>query len=139
MQPRHTRRALTLVEAIIAVVVVSVAAPPMLIAVRDSSVRRVDPIMADRARWLAGEKLEDIIADRHSTVRGYTYVTANNYPSESAVSGFSNFARAVTIAETGASLSGTGTGYKRATVTVTWRDSRGQNRSLALSTIVTSY
>ncbi len=133
------RRAVTLVEAIIALVVVSVAAPPMMLAVRDSSVRRVDPILADRARWLAGEKLEDLIADRHSTARGYAYLASTNYPAEPAITGFSNFARSVTIAETGASLSGTGTGYKRVTVTVTWRDYRGTGRSLALSTIITAY
>ena len=57
-------RALTLVEALVAIVVVAIAAPPMLLAMRDASLRRATPILADRARWLASEKLEDLIADR---------------------------------------------------------------------------
>jgi Tfp pilus assembly protein PilV len=132
-----SRRGLTLIEAIAAIVVVGV--PPVMMAVREAAVRRVDSVQAGRARWLAGEKLEDVIADRQSATRGYAYVVAGNYPAEPGVAGFTGFARSVAIAETGASLVGVGTGYKRVTVTVTWTDHRGQTRSLALATVVTDY
>jgi hypothetical protein len=135
----HSARAVTLIEAIAAIVVIAVAIPPVMIAVREAAVRRVGPVQAGTARWLAGEKLEDIIADRHSTTRGYTYVIVGNYPAEGTVTGFTSFARSVAISETDATLVGAGTGYKKVTVTVTWTDYRGQARSLALSTVVTNY
>lgn len=138
----HTRvraRAFTLIEAVIAMVILSVAVPAMLWAVRDAVSERNDPVLASRARWLAAERLETIIADRHSPNRGYAYVISANYPSESSVSGFTNFARSVTIAETAANLVSAGTGYKTVTVTVTYRDSRNQSRSLNIATVLTDY
>lgn len=140
MQRRaNTARGVTLIEAIAAIVIIAVAVPPVLMAVRESAVRRVDPVQMSRARWLASEKLEDIIADRHSGTRGYAYVIDANYAAEAAVTGFTGFARSVTINETNATLSAAGVGYKTVTVTVTWTDRRGVARSLALSTVVTSY
>jgi type II secretory pathway pseudopilin PulG len=132
--------AFTLVEAICAIVIVSVAIPAMFWAVRDAQTKRVDPVLASRARFLAQERLEDVIADRHSSTRGYAWVLTANYPAEAAVSGFTNFARSVTITESGPNLvAGSGTGYKTAAVTVTYRDGRNTLRSLTLSTVVTDY
>jgi prepilin-type N-terminal cleavage/methylation domain-containing protein len=133
-------RGFTLIEAITAIVVLAVAVPAMFWGIRDAQMRRVDPIQASKARWLAAERLEDIIADRHSSARGYSYVVAANYPTESAVAGFSGFSRSVTITEGGASLvAGSGTGYKTVTVSVTFRDGRNTSRTLALATVVTDY
>ena len=137
--PRSSRSAFTLVEAIIAVVILSVAVPPMLWALGESHAARVSPIRSSTARWLAMEKLEDVIADRHSTARGYSALIAANYPPEASVEGFPAFARHVTIAETGADLSEPGTGYKRVTVTVTWTDGAGVTHALDLATVVTEY
>jgi Tfp pilus assembly protein PilV len=131
--------AFTLIEAIVALVVIGIAVPPMVIAVSDATVRRVDGVLATRARWLAAERLEDILADRHSSTRGYVWVTGANYASESAVSGFAGFSRSVSVSETGATLVGAGTGYKTCSVSVGWRDSRGRARTLTLSTVVTDY
>ncbi|MBY0111901.1 MAG: prepilin-type N-terminal cleavage/methylation domain-containing protein [Phycisphaerales bacterium] len=129
----------TLIEAIAAIVVLAVAVPPMLWSIQDSQVSRVAPILASRARWLATEKLEDIIADRHSTTRGYGYVVAANYPAEPSVAGMAGFSRSVSITETGAAMASGGTGYKLVTVTVGWIDARARARSLSLSTVVTDY
>lgn len=139
MQARHRRRGFTLIEAISTIVILSIALPPMLWAIRDSHVRRVNPMMSSKARWLAAEKLEDIVADRHSTTRGYAWLIAGNFPAENPVSGFTGFSRTVSFAETGADLVTAGTGYKRATVTVSWTDATATSRSLALSTIITEY
>lgn len=144
-ETRHFRRrrigtgGFTLIEAISSIVILTIALPPMLWAIRDSHVRRVNPMMSSKARWLAAEKLEDIIADRHSTTRGYSYLVAGNYPAENPVSGFIGFTRSVAFAETGADLVTAGTGYKRATVTVSWTDATATARSLSLSTVVTDY
>lgn len=136
---QNTRRGGTLIEAIGAIVITSVAIPPMLWGLRNAHATRADPVLATRARWLANERLEGMIADRHSTTRGYGYIVSANYASESSVSGFTGFSRSVAIVETGATLSGAGTGYKTVTVTVGWTDGRGQARTYALSTVVTSY
>lgn len=138
---RRRAGGVTLVELVVTVVVLGVAMPPMLSALRSAHASRVTPVMASRARWLATEKLEDILADRHSAARGYGYVAAVNYPSEGAVDGFGAFARVVTVEETGPDLSGAGAGYKKVTVTVSWRDAAlsGQVRSLSVGAVITDY
>lgn len=132
-------RAFTITEAVVALVILGVALPPMLWAVRQQHKDRISPVLASRARWLASEKLEDVIADRHSTTRGYAYLVAGNYPAEASVAGFPGFSRSVAFSETGADLASAGTGFKRATVTVGWNDPAGTARSLAIATIVTDY
>jgi prepilin-type N-terminal cleavage/methylation domain-containing protein len=132
-------RGFTLIETIAAIVVLAIAIPPMLFAIRDSQVQRVGPVMASQARWLAAEKLEDIIADRHSTTRGYDYLIPANYTDESPVSGFSAFDRSVTLTETEADLTTAGTGYMIVTVEVSWTDAGGDARTLSLSTVLTEF
>lgn len=136
---RALRRGFSLVEAIVALLIVGVAIPPMLWAMSAAQSRRADAALAATAGWLATEKLEDILADRHSTTRGYNYVAPSIYAPENAVSGFARFSRSVSIAETGADLSTAGTGYKTVTVNVGYSDSRNQSRSLQLKAVVTSY
>lgn len=136
---RTTRRGFSLVEAIVALLIVGVAIPPMLWAMSAAQSRRADAALAATAGWLATEKLEDIIADRHSTTRGYNYVASTIYAPEAAVSGFGRFSRSVSISETAANLSSSGTGYKTVTVSVGYSDSRNQARSLQLKAVVTSY
>ena len=140
MAPCRTVRGFTLIEAIIAIVVLSLAIPPMLWAMRDATWKRADPVLVSRARWLAAEKLEDVLADRHSATRGYAYVVAANYPVEAAVTGFTGFSRSVAITEGNATLvPGSGAGYKTVSVSVGFRDARNNPRTRSLSTVVTEY
>lgn len=132
-------RGFTLIEAIVSIVILSTAVPAMLWAVSQAQRDRIGPVKASQARWLATEKLEDIIADRHSTTRGYSYLVNNNYAAESSITGYPGFTRSVAISETGADLASAGTGFKRATVTVTWTNSTGASKSLAIATIITDY
>ena len=138
---RHLRgrRGFTLIESIAAVVILSIATPPMLWAIREAHTQRVNHVLSSRARWLATEKLEDVIADRHSTTRGYTYLVTGNYATESSVTGYTNFARSVTFTETDADLSTSGSGYMTVDVTVTWTDAVGTAQSLTVSTVLTDY
>ena len=128
-----------MVEAIAAIVVLAIAIPPTMWAIREAHVQRVNPRMASTARWLAVEKIEDAIADRHSTTRGYAYVVNANYAAESPVSGLAGFNRSVSVTETGADLVSAGTGCKRVVVTVSWTDATSTSRSLTLTTVVTDY
>lgn len=133
------RRAFTLIESIAAIVILAIAVPPMMWAIKEGHTQRVNPMMASKARWLATEKLETILTDRHSTTRGYSYLVSGNYPSESPISGFPGYTRTVSFNETDADLVTPGSGYKRVTVAVAWVDVSSTARSLSISTVVTDY
>ena len=137
--PRTRRAGFTLIETIAAIVILAIALPPMLFAVRDAHVQRVNPMLASQARWLATEKLEDILADRHSDTRGYDYLTGGNYPAEPSVSGFPAFSRSVTFAETEADLSSPGDGYMTVTVHMSWVAATSTSRTLSIATVRTEY
>ena len=138
-QRRKVAHGFSLIEAVVVLVVLAVAVPASMIAIRDATVQRSSAALAARARCLAVEKIEDVIADRHSTTRGWSFLMAGNYPVESTISGYAGFARSVSVVETGASLSGGGTGYKTVTVTVAWSDPRRGPTSLNLVTVLTDY
>ena len=121
---RTSRRGFTLMESIAAIVILTIAIPPVVWALRQGHVQRIDPVLTSRARWLAAEKLEDVIADRHSTTRGYDYLIAANYPAEGSITGFPGFSRSVTLTETEADLVTAGSGYMQVTVTVSWTDGK---------------
>lgn len=136
---RHTAHAFTLIEAIAAIVLLAVAVPGMFWAIQDAQTARANPGLYARARWLAGERLEGIIADRHSPTRGYAYLTSGNYPAETSVPGFPTYTRSVQITETAADLASAGSGYKRINVSVGFADGRGIGRTFTLATVVTDY
>lgn len=136
---RAARRGFTLIECVGATVLISLAVPPTLVALHDLAVRRSGPIMASRARWLAGERLEDVIADRHSAARGYGWISDSAYADESPVAGMAGFSRSVTIVETGPDLETRSAGYKTITVTVSWNDPLVGPTSLSLAAVVVSY
>lgn len=139
------RRSFTLVETVAAVVIMAVAIPPMMWAIHEAQIRRVDSVLSSRARWLATTKLEDIIADRHSQSgsRGYTFLYEANpeYADEATgtITGYPQFSRSVAFNVTGPPPAfAAGSGYKHVTVTVGWTGSRGAS-NMAVSTIVTDY
>ena len=86
-------------ETVAAIVILAIAVPPMVWALREGHTQRVNPVMASTARWLLTEKLDDIIADRHSTTRGWAYLIPGNYTAESPVTDFDGFDRSVTLTE----------------------------------------
>ncbi len=137
--PRRDRRAFTLIETTMAIVILAVAMPALLWTVRQAHLARVSPTLATRARWLACERLEGVIADRHSPTRGYQHVIEDNYPPESALEGFENFSRSVSVHETGPDLVSPGEGYKLVVVSVSWEDARRRACSLSLSIVLTDY
>jgi len=138
---RRTRRGFTLIESVTAVVIIATAMPPMMWALRQAQKQRVNTVLASRARWLTCEKLEDVIADRHSTTRGYVYLVSTNYPAEAAVTGYTQFGRTVTLLETAHDLTTAtaGGGFMKITVSTTYSDASGVSRTVALTSYVTNY
>lgn len=131
------RRAFTLIEAITAVLVLGVAMPSMLAALASAHQARVTPIKTSQARWLAMERLEDVIADRASPERGWAYLVTGNYPTESTVPDFPGFARTTTLTETESDLVTPGEGYMTAAVTVSWIHEQDTPLSVTLTTVLT--
>jgi prepilin-type N-terminal cleavage/methylation domain-containing protein len=135
----------TLIETVVAIVILAVAVPPMLWAVTQAQHQRANPMLASKARWLAVEKLEDIIADRHSESgnRGWDYLVPGNYANENPgdITGYPMFSRTVTFNETQADLvtADSNGGYMNVTVTVSWTNAEGDAQSLDISTVLTEY
>ena len=135
----------TLIETVAAIVILAVAVPPMLWAVAQAQYKRANPMLASKARWMAVEKLEDIIADRHSESgnRGWDYLITANYSAENPgdITGYPQFGRTVTFLETQADLAtpDAAGGYMNVTVAVTWTNAEGKTQSLSISTVLTEY
>lgn len=134
-----SRPGFTLIDAIAAIVIVSVAVPSLTWAIRDAQRARTSPVMLTRAHWLASERLDEVVADRHSPTSGYSYITTGNYPTQSPVPGFPGFVRTTSITETGPTLSGAGSGYKIVTVSVSCSLAGGPAAAIQLSTVLTDY
>ena len=138
------RAGFTLIETIAAIIILAVAVPPMLWAVTESQRQRMNPMMASKARWLAVERIEDVIADRHSSAaKGYNWVVnLNDYVVENPgdIAGYPGFRREVALLETEADLVTPATaGYLTVTVTVGWVDAKGDNKTLDILTVLTDY
>lgn len=121
----------SLIETIIVIVIIGIAAMGVLSVFTEGMSGAADPLITIQAIDLAQEKMDIIIGDRQNTARSYSYATTPaNFPAESPVSGFANFNRSVAIAcVTTADFNAAGsapapscvgvTNYARVTVTVT--------------------
>ena len=93
------QRGFTLIELIIVIVIMSLAAA----AFARSLARMPDSLAYDEklqvGTQLAQAKAEQIRADRWNPSRGFSYITSANYAAESPVSGFSSYSRSVTITD----------------------------------------
>lgn len=108
------RRSATIIETVAAIIILSVALPPLLSAYAEASIQSVGPYQQSIASMLAIERMEEIIARRYRGTDGYDAVTTSNFPAESPIAGFPTFDRTVTVSFVNADLSGAGSdqGYK---------------------------
>ncbi len=119
---RNTRRAATIIEIVAAIVILSIALPPLISSFADAALQSIHPSQAVVASFLATERMEEMIARRNRASDGYAALTTANYPSEAPVSGFAGYNRTVTISFVDDQLAAQpgDVGYKLVRVTVDW-------------------
>ena len=115
---RKKRRAATIIEVVMAIVILSIALPPLISAFADAAHQSIHPSNAAIASFLATERMEEVIARRFRATDGYDAVTMPNFPNESPVAGFPGFDRTMLMLPVG--------NYKRVRVTVTWKGGANQ-------------
>ena len=115
------RRAVTLLDVVAALVILSVALPPLVGAMAESAQQSIRSTYTTVASFLATERMEEITA-RRNQAGGYAQVVAANFPAETPVSGYPNYSRSVAITEVAADLTTpqSGSGLKKVVVTVQW-------------------
>lgn len=135
---RNRLRAMTIIEVVTAVVILSVGLPPLVKSFADSSMASHLPVNATIASFLATERMEQIVARRYRNDSGYAALTTVNFPTESPVTGFPRFTRTVTISEVTSALaaSGSAVGYRKVRVTVTWQP---DNSSMSIERVFADF
>lgn len=141
----------TLIETIITLIVLSIAAVGVLSVFTAGIKGSANPLIINQAVSLAQEKMDIIIGDRQNPARGYAWIAAADYNTnplkympENPVPGFANFNRSVTIfcvdagtlnTDNGQPFPCVSSGYAHVTVTVT----HALIGDVALDTLVTNY
>ena len=121
-KPREHRKSkngspgFTLIEVVILIVIAGIAILPLSMLFATTSIRSSDARSASVAAQLAQAKLEEITADRNAGTRGFSYVTAGNYPPETPIPAFTAFQRSVSVA---ADSTYDGVTFRTVSVTVT--------------------
>jgi prepilin-type N-terminal cleavage/methylation domain-containing protein len=133
-----TERGFTLIEIVITLVVLSIAAVGVLTVFSTGTMGSADPLIANTAAHLAQEKMDSIVGDRASF--GYSWITASRYPAENPVAAAPSYNRSVqVICVTNTDLSTSVScpqQYERVTVTVT---PIAGSAAVSLSTVFANY
>ena len=88
----------TLIEVVLVIVIAAVAVLPLSMLFANASIRSGDARNATVAAQLAQAKMEEIAADKNSSLRGFGFLVAANYPVENPVTAFPGYSRSVSIA-----------------------------------------
>ncbi|MGD8451487.1 MAG: type II secretion system protein [Phycisphaerae bacterium] len=119
------RRAMSLIEVVLAIVILGLAVPPLMIQLGTAAHAQGAAMINMNLVQLAGERVNEVHADRASPKRGYAHVIAANYPDEKDAGGLAGYQRVTTVREVSAADYLTvqpGSGIKRVRVDVTGPD-----------------
>jgi prepilin-type N-terminal cleavage/methylation domain-containing protein len=141
-------RGFSLIEIIITLVVLSIAAVGVLSVFSVGMKGSADPLLTNQAVQLAQEKMDTIMGDRSNSARGFGWIAAaaNPYAAENPITGFPAFNRNVTIycvsppppanaLNTSTGAPPCASGYAHITVTVT----NTTIGSITAETVITNY
>ena len=112
-------RGFTLIEFVLMIAVLAIAATPILNFFAEMGPRSVASEMHGIAHLLAIDRAEQILADRHSPSRGLSYVLSG-YSSDTPVAGYSRSVTLREISELDLESSASGTGFYECKVTVAY-------------------
>ena len=118
------RRALSLVEVVIAMVILAIAVPPLMFQMAAGVQQQETVLIQQNLTQLASERMWQIYADHADPTRGYAYIVDASYPPESAPLTLAGYTRQTTILEVSATDYVTAepdSGLKRFRVIVTGR------------------
>jgi len=116
------RRGLTLIEVVVAIVILGLAVPPLMFQLTAGVQQQEAALIQQDLIQLASEQMWKVFADHAVTTRGYAYIVDKAYPTESAPRGLKGFTRETTIREVSPKdyvTSDPGSGIKRFRILVT--------------------
>lgn len=130
----------TLLELILVTVLIGLAVPGILVLFETTSRASYTTQQVAVATNLAGERLEQVTADKFSAARGYAWIiVAGRYPVEAPVAGFVGYDRTTTVAEVNPSdlqTASPGSGYARVTVVISFN---GGADTVQVETLLTNH
>ena len=129
------RRALTLVEVVVTIVILGLAVPPLMYQMAGGVRQQETVLVQQNLTQLASERMWEIYADHADPKRGYGYIEDKAYPAETDPRGLTGYARETTVREVSSADYVTlqpGSGIKRFRIVV----SGPGNRSLEVEAIV---
>lgn len=93
------RRAMTLIEVVMAVAILGLVIPAIAIQIAASVKSRCGEQTDATLVQLASERLNEILADHANPKRGYAYIATTAYPAESNPHGLAGYARTTEVRE----------------------------------------
>jgi len=130
------RRALSLIEVVIAIVILGLAVPPLMFQMAAGLQQQQAALVQQELTQLASERMWEVFADHANPTRGYDYIEDSAYPDETTPRGLTGYTRQTTIKEVSPMDYATpqaGSGIKRFRVLV----SGPQGGSLVIESFVT--
>ncbi len=136
-RPGAHRPGLSLIEVVVAIVILGLAVPPLLISIAAGVQQQQLGLIQQNLANLASERMWQVFTDHADPTRGYDAIVPAAYPDESAPHGLTGYTRRTEIREVNPSdyltpLSGSG--VKRFRIIV----SGPQNQSLTVESFVTN-
>lgn len=132
----NARRGLSLIEVILALVILAIAVPPLMLQIGAGIEQQEAALIQQTLVHLASEKMWQVFTDHADPTRGYSAIVPAAYPAETAPDGLAGYARTTEVREVSPANYLTpqpGSGVKRFRIQVS--GPRGQ--SLSVESFVT--
>ncbi len=119
------RRGLSLVEVVVAIVVLGLAVPPVIVQISVAARAQAVAVVEQNLNQLATERIGEVFADQVNKSRGFNYIQTAAYPTESAPRSMTGYTRQTEVREVSSTdfvTPAPGSGIKRFRVIVTGPD-----------------
>jgi type II secretory pathway pseudopilin PulG len=94
-----TRRALSLIEVVLAMVILALAVPPLLLQIAAGVQQQEVALIQRNLAQLASEKMWQVFTDHADPTRGYSAIVVAAYPPETAPAGLTGYTRTTEVRE----------------------------------------